>query len=257
LIMSELACRDSGRQAPFERIAANNSDFIDADYVPTDITVKDPRYMKLDSMIKFFKHIVDREGSHGIENSFRFKGVLSGRKKGSLRPSRYKPFGADSGEDSEKDCEPAPARRRKRKRQLSKDPTSFLNSAENISATSGLPISQDAQLPNLQAHGSAPIGINISATSGLPISQDAQLPNLQAHGSAPIGINTTQETVVPTTPTIRATGLYTPADSPAPEISMSKATAKTILPAGSQGIRRSQRTIDRNSTSTNPKKGRK
>ena len=45
--------------------------------------------MKQDHLIMFFRHVSDREQSHGIENAFRFKSVLSGRKKGSLLPAQY------------------------------------------------------------------------------------------------------------------------------------------------------------------------
>ena len=65
----ELACRDQDRQAPFERISADPSEFIDAEYMPTDISITDPRSMKLETLLKFFKHIAEREASHGIPNA--------------------------------------------------------------------------------------------------------------------------------------------------------------------------------------------
>jgi hypothetical protein len=70
--------------------------------------------MKLDALIKFFKHISDREISHGIPFAFRFKSVLSSRKKGSLRMAMY---------DVGPDIEPAPVRRSRKKAQKSKPDT--------------------------------------------------------------------------------------------------------------------------------------
>ncbi|KAF8811080.1 hypothetical protein BYT27DRAFT_7253210 [Phlegmacium glaucopus] len=65
-----LACRDRHRQAPFQRIAAKPSDFIDAEYLPQGITISDPRSMKLEPIVRFFQHITDREVSHGIPHAF-------------------------------------------------------------------------------------------------------------------------------------------------------------------------------------------
>ena len=49
--------------------------------------------MKFETIVRFFKHIVEHEVSHGIENAFRFKNVLSSRRKGSLILARYKDLG--------------------------------------------------------------------------------------------------------------------------------------------------------------------
>lgn len=86
---------------------ANPSDFIEADYLPTGISIKDPRSMRLESLIQFFKHVLLREASHGIRNAFRFKAVLSSRKSGMMRPANYINDGADN--------EPLPTRRKRRK----------------------------------------------------------------------------------------------------------------------------------------------
>lgn len=91
---SGLACRDEERPAPFGRISANPSEFIDAEYLPADISIKDPRSMKLNCLIAFFKHISAREASHGLCDAFRFKAVLSSRKKGTICEARYK-YGKD------------------------------------------------------------------------------------------------------------------------------------------------------------------
>lgn len=123
--VSELACRDESRQAPFEKITSNPSDFIDAEYMPTGISFKDPRSMKLESLVNFFKHISQRESSHGITQGFRFSAVLSSRKKGSLRPARYK----EDGDDFERDENtPVPTRRRRRKPQQVEPDLTLLSS---------------------------------------------------------------------------------------------------------------------------------
>jgi hypothetical protein len=65
--------------------------------------------MKQEAIISFFRHIATREGSHGISNAFRFKGILSSRKKGDLQKSRY------DDDDTEPGPAPLPVRRRKSK----------------------------------------------------------------------------------------------------------------------------------------------
>jgi hypothetical protein len=81
--------------------------------MPTDVELKDPRSMKVDTLVKFFKHVADREDSHGISDSFKFKSVLSSRKKGTLLPARYKDD--DDAASSEDTGVPPPPRRRKRR----------------------------------------------------------------------------------------------------------------------------------------------
>lgn len=90
LTLTGLASRDRNRQTPFESISSKNSDFVDQEYIPNGIKLSDPRSMNRDALIKFFQHISSREASHGIENAFRFKSILSSRKKGVLRAARYK-----------------------------------------------------------------------------------------------------------------------------------------------------------------------
>ncbi|KAF8799627.1 hypothetical protein BYT27DRAFT_7263713 [Phlegmacium glaucopus] len=99
-----LAARDKERQAPFGRLSANSSDFVEAKYLPPAISLSDPRSMKREALIQFFQHITARQTSHGIQDAFRFKAVLSSRKQGSLRTARYVNTIGD---------DPAPARRKK------------------------------------------------------------------------------------------------------------------------------------------------
>ena len=65
------------------------SDFIMSKYLPRGLILKDPRSMRRSEMIKFFDHIGNRQSSHGINDAFRFKTVLSSRKKGDLTRAVY------------------------------------------------------------------------------------------------------------------------------------------------------------------------
>lgn len=77
------------RQAPFTRIAQKQRDFIENKYIPRGLTLKDPRSMRRDEMITFLKHIGNRQLSHGIKDAFKFKAVLSSRKKGDIGGAKY------------------------------------------------------------------------------------------------------------------------------------------------------------------------
>ena len=46
--------------------------------------------MRREDMINFFNHIGNRQTSHGIRDAFRFKAVLSSRKKGDLGGAKYR-----------------------------------------------------------------------------------------------------------------------------------------------------------------------
>ena len=58
-------------------------------YLPRGLVLKDPRSMRRSEMIQFFDHIGNRQSSHGIKDAFRFKAVLSSRKKGDLTKAVY------------------------------------------------------------------------------------------------------------------------------------------------------------------------
>ena len=74
---------------PFTRIAADSSDFFDDEYIPRDLAIKSLWSMKQHQLFTFFRHVSACEQTHGIQNTFRFKSVLSGRKKASLLPVQY------------------------------------------------------------------------------------------------------------------------------------------------------------------------
>lgn len=140
----ELACGDPDRQAPFEQIMANNSDFIHSDCLPSGISLKDPRSMKHDALISFFQHVSNREDQHGIQNAFRFQNVMTGRKKGTLRPARYKVDGDEGSEST-----PAPAPRKRRKAKKATPNTDILNAelAAEQDQTAGTSARADLQVP--------------------------------------------------------------------------------------------------------------
>lgn len=72
--------------------------------------LNDPRTMKRDEIIKFFAHIHTREASHGVEDAFRFKSVLSSRKKGSLQDAMYSNRESSTSRDMASPSQaPAPA----------------------------------------------------------------------------------------------------------------------------------------------------
>jgi len=84
-----LASTDKERQALFRRIASKQMDFIKSKYIPCGINLDDPCTMKRESIVKLFEHIAVREVSHGVQDAFGFKNILSSRKQGALLPSRY------------------------------------------------------------------------------------------------------------------------------------------------------------------------
>lgn len=79
------------RQAPFTRIAQDPSNFVQRQYIPRGINLDDPRTMKREAVIKFFNHVGERQSSHGVPDAFRFKAVLSSRKKGLFHEAFYTP----------------------------------------------------------------------------------------------------------------------------------------------------------------------
>ena len=80
-----MACKDGNRQAPFESIASNQSDFINDEYLPNGMKLNDPWSMKQEALMKFFHYIASQEVSHGIHEAFKFKAVFSSRRKGVLQ----------------------------------------------------------------------------------------------------------------------------------------------------------------------------
>ena len=75
-------------QAPFTWIAQKQSDFVMSKYLPHGLMLKDPRTMRQEDIIKFFKHVSNQQSSHGVKDVFKFKAMLSSHKKGNLNGSK-------------------------------------------------------------------------------------------------------------------------------------------------------------------------
>lgn len=87
--------------------------------------------MKWDSLVAFFKHVAEREASHGVPHAFRFNSVLSSRKNGNMLPARYK----DDDNPDLVEAEPIPVLSRRNRRKLKKPipgEQALLNSSEVI-----------------------------------------------------------------------------------------------------------------------------
>jgi hypothetical protein len=89
--------------------------------------------MKLDALVVLFKHISQRETSHGIRDAFRFKAVLTSRKKGELGPTHYEEDGTHS--ENAEDIRPK-RRRRKRRQQVNLNETVLNVQANDIDHSS-------------------------------------------------------------------------------------------------------------------------
>ena len=185
--------------------------------------------MKLDFMIKFFNHIAEREVSHGIEQAFRFKAVLSSRKNGALQPSRYKDFGIESGENEE--MTHAPARKRRPVPNSRSDTPVPSNPPSD--ARSDTPVPSNAAVTPLDpTSGHTPVDppaplvptktleptpdMHLESTSGLytPVEKPPPPVNIKPRPKyrQPVPSDTPDLTI----PQISTSGLPTPADSPAP-----------------------------------------
>jgi hypothetical protein len=130
--------------------------------------------------------VLQREASHGVKNAFRFKAVLSSRKKGTLGPSHYIDDDEDSQSNKSKDTHLVPLPRKHRKQRPAIGNTAILNpeiSEEPLvePATSTLP-------------GTLGRPINSSATQDV----QAQLStDIRTTAIAPTGLQTPNETPDP------------------------------------------------------------
>ena len=128
------------RATPFTRIAADNSDFFEDDYIPRDLTIKSLRSMKQHQLFTFFRHVSAHEQTHRIHNAFRFKCVLSGRKKGSLQPVQYVAGAGAGGTSMVATTQPG-----------TQQETVVLESSGSVSSTSIVPNTSQPETP-LEKH---------------------------------------------------------------------------------------------------------
>ena len=84
-----LACGSKDCQTPFQQLSLKQSDFILSKYLPLDTTLDSPWMMHCETMVKVFKHIAAHQASHGVQDTFRFKAILSSLKNGSLHLACY------------------------------------------------------------------------------------------------------------------------------------------------------------------------
>ena len=114
-----------------------------------------------------------RETSHGVPNAFRFKSILSSRKKGTLLPARYKDDAHESGEDNS----PPPVIRRRRRK-----PASVAGNTPLLSPDSVEIAESSATVPATPARVEQISGPSASVHNGLytpedtPIAQEMATP---------------------------------------------------------------------------------
>lgn len=68
-----LASEKIQAHVPFEQVEKDTSRFVSPVYRPQNLTIKDPRNMLKESILRLLRHIYTRQNEHGIENAFRFK----------------------------------------------------------------------------------------------------------------------------------------------------------------------------------------
>jgi hypothetical protein len=151
----------------------------------------------------FFQHIGQRETTYGASQSFRFKAILSSRKQGALRPSRY----ADDPDDRDVSAvveEERPRPKRRRKRQPQKQ-LPIGQTVLNFNETATTTVDSNTHSTSGRAD-SANIGTPESGNIG-----NAESTNIGITDSSPVSNNSA------TTSAIVATGLETPENTPTPD----------------------------------------
>jgi hypothetical protein len=153
--------------------------------------------MKLEAIIKFFDHIKNREDSHGIQYAFRFKAVLSSRKKGVLCKARY------STDEVETDDDDVGAeqrqRRNKRTTHINQSPASQPEQdsgpvEDTVPGEENSPVDENAQGPvndngtvptqNQPGEGTPPAQDTVPGDENRPVDENAQGP-VNDNGTVP------------------------------------------------------------------------
>jgi hypothetical protein len=81
-----LACSGKKKHIPYKRIGENQALFIEPIYLPPATIFRPPRNIALDEMKSIFDHLLQRQQTHGPENTFKFKAI---KLKGDTIPARY------------------------------------------------------------------------------------------------------------------------------------------------------------------------
>ncbi|KDR67376.1 hypothetical protein GALMADRAFT_216469 [Galerina marginata CBS 339.88] len=70
-----LATAKKTEHVPYKQINLDQSAYIDPKYLPDDMALRDPRNLIKEKTVSFFNHLIERQKSHGPEETFRFKGI--------------------------------------------------------------------------------------------------------------------------------------------------------------------------------------
>ncbi|KAF8805954.1 hypothetical protein BYT27DRAFT_7257783 [Phlegmacium glaucopus] len=93
----ELATGSRTAHVPFQAVSATQSAFINAEYLPCGLSIKNPRNMRKDMLQAFFLHVAERQRQYGPEAAFRFKAI---DKSGGIVRAKYANDGADADCDT-------------------------------------------------------------------------------------------------------------------------------------------------------------
>ena len=74
-----LASGNTKKHVPFGALGVHQRQFIESKYLPNGFTFEDPRNLKKGQILEFFKHVRERQESHGPSEAFRFLKYVKGR----------------------------------------------------------------------------------------------------------------------------------------------------------------------------------
>ena len=102
-----LACGGTTKHIPYKRISENQLEFIENKYLPRKTTFRSPRNIPMQEMISIFDHLLQRQRTHGPEDTFTFKSI---KFKGKTVPANY-PKNINEENSSQNDPETHPMSR--------------------------------------------------------------------------------------------------------------------------------------------------
>jgi len=85
LFGTELASGNTQERVPFGALQKNQRQFVDPKYHPVGFKFEDPRNIKKDTVLKFCRHVHQREVTYGITEAFRFLKVQRGKELEEVR----------------------------------------------------------------------------------------------------------------------------------------------------------------------------